>query len=117
MLADGRTNIKHSTEATINHSICVCKDAGFLFAKMFPVDYTNPHQVLSPVPQIYRNFGLGSSYAKVMKFGCLLQYSEYGIANKDFPDVPPRLLEDIYQVQMDKTVKDVDLLKGADVMS
>ncbi|CAG5928457.1 unnamed protein product, partial [Menidia menidia] len=42
-------------------------------------------------------FGLGSSYAKVMRFGCLLQYSEYVAAGRDFPDVPPRLLEDIYQ--------------------
>lgn len=48
--------------------------------------------------KIYRSFGLGSSYAKVMKFGCLLQYSEYPAVDRDFPDVPPRLLEDIYQM-------------------
>uniref|UniRef100_A0A665V1Y1 Selenoprotein L n=2 Tax=Echeneis naucrates TaxID=173247 RepID=A0A665V1Y1_ECHNA len=48
--------------------------------------------------KIYRTFGLGSSYAKVMKFSCLLQYSEYGIAERYFPDVPHRLLEDIYQL-------------------
>lgn len=53
--------------------------------------------------QIYRSFGLGSSYAKVMKFGCLLQYSEYGAVERDFPDVPHRLLKDIYQVQMNDT--------------
>lgn len=56
---------------------------------------------MSSVLQIYRSFGLGSSYASVMKFGCLLQYSEYVTADRDFPDVPPRLLEDIYQVQVD----------------
>lgn len=56
---------------------------------------------MSSLPQIYRSFGLGSSYAKVMKFGCLLQYSEYGAAGRDFPDVPHHLLEDIYQVQID----------------
>lgn len=48
--------------------------------------------------QIYKRFGLNSSYAQVMKFGCLLTYSEYGAANRDFPEVPPNLLEDIYQV-------------------
>uniref|UniRef100_A0A3B4TM56 Selenoprotein L n=1 Tax=Seriola dumerili TaxID=41447 RepID=A0A3B4TM56_SERDU len=54
--------------------------------------------LLDPQRKIYRSFGLGSSYAKVMKFGCLLQYSEYGAVKRDFPDVPPRLLEDIYQM-------------------
>lgn len=49
--------------------------------------------------QIYQNFGLGSSYASVMKFGCLLTYSEYGAVGRDFPEFPPGLLEDIYQVQ------------------
>lgn len=51
------------------------------------------------LPQVYKSFGLGSSYAKVIKFGTLLQYSEYEVADRDFPDVPPHLLEDIYQVQ------------------
>lgn len=55
------------------------------------------------MPQVYRSFGLGSSYAQVMKFGCLLQYGEYGAVDRDFPDVPPRLLEDIYQVKKKKT--------------
>lgn len=55
----------------------------------------------SSLLQVYRSFGLGSSYAKVMKFSCLLHYSEYRTANIDFPDFPPRLLEDLYQVQMD----------------
>lgn len=55
---------------------------------------------MSSVLQIYRSFGLGSSYATVMKFGCLLQYSEYGAVDRDFPDVPAHLLEDIYQVQI-----------------
>lgn len=54
--------------------------------------------LLDPNRMIYRSFGLGSSYAKVMKFGCLLQYSEYGAVERDFPDVPHRLLEDIYQM-------------------
>ena len=54
--------------------------------------------LLDPQRRIYRSFGLGSSYAKVMKFGCLLQYSEYGAAGRDFPDVPHHLLEDIYQM-------------------
>ncbi|MEQ2216145.1 hypothetical protein XENOCAPTIV_011323, partial [Xenoophorus captivus] len=47
---------------------------------------------------VYRSLGLGSSFSKVLKFGCLMQFSEYSIANRDFPDVPHRLLEDIYQV-------------------
>lgn len=50
--------------------------------------------------QIYRSLGLGSSYADVMRFDCLLRYSEYEAAGRDFPDVPSRLLEDIYQVWM-----------------
>lgn len=54
--------------------------------------------LLDPQRKIYRSFGLGSSYSKVMKFGCLLQYSEYGAVDRDFPDVPPRLLEDLYQM-------------------
>uniref|UniRef100_A0A3Q3GNH0 Selenoprotein L n=1 Tax=Labrus bergylta TaxID=56723 RepID=A0A3Q3GNH0_9LABR len=54
--------------------------------------------LLDPQRKVYRSFGLGSSYAKVMRFGCLLQYSEYGAVGIDFPDVPPRLMEDIYQM-------------------
>ncbi|MED6294476.1 hypothetical protein CHARACLAT_021413 [Characodon lateralis] len=48
--------------------------------------------------KVYRSLGLGSSFSKVLKFGCLMQFSEYSIANRDFPDVPHRLLEDIYQL-------------------
>lgn len=48
--------------------------------------------------KIYRHFGLGSSYSKVMKFSCLLTYSEYGAVDRDFPDLPPHLLEDLYQM-------------------
>lgn len=48
--------------------------------------------------KIYRSFGLGSSYTKVMRFGCLLTYSEFGAVDRDLPDVPPRLLEDLYQM-------------------
>lgn len=66
---------------------------------------------MSSLPQIYKSFGLGSSCAKVMKFSCLLQYSEYGAVDRDFPDVPSRLLEDIYQVQMDNTVKTLTMRK------
>lgn len=54
--------------------------------------------LLDPQRKVYRTFGLGSSYSKVMKFGCLLKYSEYGAADRDFPDVPRHLLEDIYQM-------------------
>ncbi|XP_067337428.1 selenoprotein L isoform X2 [Channa argus] len=54
--------------------------------------------LLDPQRKIYKSFGLGSSYAKVMKFVCLLQYSEYGAVDRDFPDIPFRLLEDIYQM-------------------
>lgn len=61
---------------------------------------------LDPQRKIYRSFGLGSSYAKVMKFDCLLQYSEYGAVDRDFPDVPPHLLEDIYQMGGDFLLDD-----------
>ncbi|KAK2856012.1 hypothetical protein Q5P01_004747 [Channa striata] len=54
--------------------------------------------LLDPQRKIYKGFGLGSSYAKVMKFECLLQCSEYGAVDRDFPDVPSRLLEDIFQM-------------------
>lgn len=54
--------------------------------------------LLDPQRKVYRSFGLGSSYTKVMRFGCLLQYGEYGAVDRDFPDVPPHLLEDIYQM-------------------
>lgn len=47
---------------------------------------------------IYRSFGLGSSYLKVMRFDCLLTYSEYGAVDRDFPDIPSRLQEDLYQM-------------------
>uniref|UniRef100_A0A3Q2PMY4 Uncharacterized protein n=1 Tax=Fundulus heteroclitus TaxID=8078 RepID=A0A3Q2PMY4_FUNHE len=48
--------------------------------------------------QVYRSFGLGSSFSRVLKFGCLMRFSEYSVADRDFPDFPYRLLEDIYQV-------------------
>ncbi|TKS76180.1 hypothetical protein D9C73_009658 [Collichthys lucidus] len=62
--------------------------------------------MLDPQRKIYRSFGLGSSYAKVMKFDCLLQYAEYGAVDRDFPDVPPHLLEDIYQMGGDFLLDD-----------
>ncbi|CAL8314500.1 unnamed protein product [Lota lota] len=46
---------------------------------------------------MYRAFGLSSSYAKVLKFDFLLQMAEYKIAGREHPDVPHRLLGDIYQ--------------------
>lgn len=62
--------------------------------------------LLDPQRKIYRSFGLGSSYSRVMRFGCLLQYSEYGAVDRDFPDIPPRLLEDIYQMGGDFLIDD-----------
>lgn len=50
--------------------------------------------------QVYRSFGLGSSYADVMRFDCLLQYSEYEANDRNFPDFPSRLQGNIYQVPM-----------------
>ena len=49
--------------------------------------------------QIYRAFGLGSSYAKVLKFDFLLQMAECKTAGREHPDVPHRLLGDIWQVR------------------
>uniref|UniRef100_A0A8C5DSB2 Uncharacterized protein n=3 Tax=Gouania willdenowi TaxID=441366 RepID=A0A8C5DSB2_GOUWI len=54
--------------------------------------------VLDQQRQLYKTLGLGSSYSKVMGFDCLLRYSEYGVLNRGYPDVPPRLMEDIYQM-------------------
>lgn len=54
--------------------------------------------VLDQQRKVYRSFGLGSFYSKVMNFNCLLKYSEYGAAGRDFPDFPGRLVEDIYQM-------------------
>lgn len=48
--------------------------------------------------QIYKAFGLGSSYSNVMNFDSLLQYAEYVVLGQEFPDIPPRFLEDFYQV-------------------
>lgn len=54
--------------------------------------------VLDPHREIYRSFGLGSSYAKVMKFETLLHYSELLALDREFPDFPFHLLEDLYQM-------------------
>ncbi len=59
--------------------------------------------LLSSVLQVYRSFGLGSFYSKVMNFNCLLRYSEYGAVGRDLPDFPGRLVEDIYQVRLHNT--------------
>lgn len=48
--------------------------------------------------KVYRRFGLGSSFSKVLNFSCLMRFSEYSMVNRDFPDFPHRLLEDIYQL-------------------
>ncbi|KAM3603361.1 uncharacterized protein V6R79_020740 [Siganus canaliculatus] len=53
--------------------------------------------VLDKPRKTYRSFGLGSSYAKVIKFSFLMKVSEL-IAEKGVPQVPPHLLEDIYQM-------------------
>lgn len=54
--------------------------------------------VLDQQRTIYKNFGLGSSYSSVMKFDCLLTYSEYGAADRDLPDISAHLEEDIFQM-------------------
>ena len=51
--------------------------------------------------QVYRGFGLGSSYVGAMNFDCLLRYSEYDANDRNFPDVPTRLLGNIYQVPIE----------------
>lgn len=91
----------HATQAIRSRKKCKTDACYWLY---------KPHVFLnvSFLAQVYRSFGLGSSYAKVMKFGCLLQYSDYVVANIDFPDFPHRLLEDIYQVRMHKSVKTFD---------
>ncbi|XP_034755602.1 selenoprotein L [Etheostoma cragini] len=62
--------------------------------------------LLDPQRTVYRSFGLGSSYFKVMRFGSLLKYSEYRAGDRDFPDVPPHLLEDLYQMGGDYLLDD-----------
>lgn len=47
---------------------------------------------------IYRAFGLGFSYAKVLKFEFLMQWAQYKTAGRDFPDFPQLLLGNIYQM-------------------
>lgn len=54
--------------------------------------------VLDAQRQVYKAFGLGSSYAKVMKFDCMLQYSGFVACQRAFPDVPPKFIEDVYQL-------------------
>ncbi|KAF6735924.1 hypothetical protein FQA47_002491 [Oryzias melastigma] len=62
--------------------------------------------LLDPQRKIYRSFGLGSSYSKVLKFDCLLKFSEYPRSSRDFPDIPSRLLEDLYQMGGDFLLDD-----------
>lgn len=47
-----------------------------------------------------------SSFSQVMKFGCLLTYSEFGAVDRELPDVPPRLLEDLYQMGGDFLIEE-----------
>ncbi|KAJ8009059.1 hypothetical protein DPEC_G00084910 [Dallia pectoralis] len=54
--------------------------------------------LLDPGRNIYRGFGLGSSYSKVMSFQSLIKYAEYIVLGQEFPDIPPRFLEDLYQL-------------------
>uniref|UniRef100_A0A8C7JZE8 Uncharacterized protein n=2 Tax=Oncorhynchus TaxID=8016 RepID=A0A8C7JZE8_ONCKI len=54
--------------------------------------------LLDPERKIYKAFGLGSSYSNVMNFDSLLQYAEYVVLGQEFPDIPPRFLEDFYQM-------------------
>ncbi|CAB1416925.1 unnamed protein product [Pleuronectes platessa] len=70
----------------------------------------NFDMMLDPEREVYRSFGLGSSYAKVMKFGYLLQVSEYRAVDMDMPDIPPRLLEDLYQMGGDFLLDEAGLV-------
>uniref|UniRef100_A0AAY4CDP3 Uncharacterized protein n=1 Tax=Denticeps clupeoides TaxID=299321 RepID=A0AAY4CDP3_9TELE len=54
--------------------------------------------LLDPLREIYKAFGLGCSYAKVLKFGCMLQYSEYLVLKRELPQVPPQFIDDVYQL-------------------
>lgn len=47
---------------------------------------------------VYQALGLGSSFAKVMKFRSVLHYSEFLVMNRKFPDVPPQFLNDLFQM-------------------
>lgn len=54
--------------------------------------------LLDPQRQIYKTFGLGRSYAKATKFDCMLRYSEFIILQRQFPDIPPQFMDDVYQL-------------------
>lgn len=56
------------------------------------------NMLLDPQNKIYRSFGLGSSFSKVMKFDVLLKYSEYLANDRSLPHVPRHLEEDIFQM-------------------
>lgn len=56
--------------------------------------------------KIYQSFGLISSYSQVMRFGCLMTYSEFEAEDREFPDMPPRLLEDLYQMGGDFLIEE-----------
>lgn len=47
---------------------------------------------------VYKAFGLGSSFSKVMRFDYLLRYSELTVANRKFPEVPPQFIDDVFQM-------------------
>lgn len=47
---------------------------------------------------VYQAFSLGSSFAKVMKFKSLLHYSEFMVMNRQFPEVPPQFIDDLFQM-------------------
>ncbi|KAK6295197.1 hypothetical protein J4Q44_G00344230 [Coregonus suidteri] len=72
-----------------------CREGAQLWLEQTGCKYD---MLLDPQRKIYRAFGLGSSYLKVMNFHCLLQYAEYVVLGQEFPDIPPRFLEDLYQM-------------------
>ncbi|KAL4649146.1 hypothetical protein GN956_G7075 [Arapaima gigas] len=54
--------------------------------------------VLDSERKVYRTFGMGSSYTKVLKFKNILRYAEFPVSNKPIPRADPRLVEDMYQL-------------------
>ncbi|KAG7460968.1 hypothetical protein MATL_G00204600 [Megalops atlanticus] len=54
--------------------------------------------LLDPEKKIYSAFGLGASYAKVLKFNTMLEYGEYTVQQRTFPQAQPNIIKDIYQL-------------------
>uniref|UniRef100_A0AAY5KNJ6 Selenoprotein L n=1 Tax=Esox lucius TaxID=8010 RepID=A0AAY5KNJ6_ESOLU len=72
-----------------------CREGGQLWLEQTGCKY---NMLLDPERNVYKAFGLGSSYTKVMSFRSLLKYAEYIVLGQEFPDIPPRFLEDLYQL-------------------